>query len=82
MEYPTSCTTQLCYGVQDEYKPTVKPMEIYKSSGDTYTVTGTDRSSKGDTVYYTGMTTKKQLSGSVVTTSKLPICKVVHTHMP
>ena len=68
VEYPTECKvteTQLCYGNTDVYKPTVRPLEIFKSNGNTYTVIGEDRfPARNDNIRAMGHTSQL-LTGTV-----------------
>ena len=67
VEYPQQCITTedtLCYG-PDNYTPTVKPLEIFKSNGKTYDVTGTDNMSRGESVATIGFASNKLLKGTV-----------------
>lgn len=73
VEYPKECKTtetQLCYGETGEYKPTVNALEIFKSSGQTYTVTSTDRyPTRGDSIRATGYVSG-ELSGTIYDDSR------------
>jgi len=68
VEYPKLCTVtedQLCYGDTDEYRPTVKQMEIYRSNGQTYNVTDWDRMTTNEAVNAIGFTANRLLTGTV-----------------
>ena len=73
VEYPEKCKNtegSLCYGHTAKYYPTVKPLEIYKSNGKTYTVTDSTYVSKSGAVNAMGYSSNNLLSGTVYDTSQ------------
>lgn len=69
VEYPKECVvteTQLCYGETNNYKETVKPFEIFKSNGNTYTVTSYDSyPTRNTAVNAIGSGTQTLFSGTI-----------------
>lgn len=73
VEYPKECKNtegSLCYGYTGKYQPTVKPLEIYKSNGQTYTVTDSAYVSRTGTVHAMGYSSNTLLSGTVFAPSQ------------